>query len=158
MTRQGVFVILLMMFLSVPEWSLGQTSADAAYVEGRVKELPKKKPGKLDVTDERVLQFQWTGGDWTVPYNQVKTVYVSLSRRSALGEAFGLAGAAVGAAKKRKLLLSLNLTDDQGNNRNCVFFLPDASSPEFIQSLETKTGRKAVYESEEARKAIHEEK
>jgi hypothetical protein len=99
------------------------------------------------------LQFTWQKGTWKVPFAQIKTVYVSLSRRSALGEAFGLGGAAVGAAKKRKLLLSLTLTDEQGKSRNSVFCLLRGATPRFMSELESKIGRGIIYESAEARKA-----
>jgi hypothetical protein len=132
--------------------AVAQTNIDAAYVRGRVKELPKKKPGKLDVSDANVLKYIWKKGTWEVPFTQIKTIYILLSRRSAMVE-LGLVGAA-GFAKKRKVLLSLSFADDQGKNRNCVFFLPAGSSREFLNTLETKVGREAVFESAEARKAI----
>jgi len=139
-------------FLAFPAALLAQATYDAMYVQGRVNELPGKKPGKLDVADATALQFTWDKGTWKVPYTQIKTVYVSLSRRSAMVEAFGLPGAAIGEAKARKLLLSLNLTDESGTNRNCVFFLHGPAAPEFWKILEAKTGR-LIFESEEARKA-----
>ena len=136
----------------VPGGLAAQITYDAMYVQGRVKELPEKKPGKLDVADATVLQFTWDKGSWKVPFAQIKTVYVSLSRRSAMVEAFGLPGAAIGEAKARKLLLSLTLTDESGASRNCVFFIRGAATPQFWKTLESKTGR-VIFESEEARKA-----
>lgn len=152
MVRARTVFVLLILFVLSAGVAWAQQSFDAMYMQGRVRELPEKKPGKLDVSDADALQFTWEKGSWKVPFSQIKTVYVSLSRRSALGEAFGLAGAAIGEAKKRKLLFSLSLTDEKGTNRNAVFFLPGAPPPEFWQALEAKTGRPVVYESEEARK------
>jgi hypothetical protein len=146
-------MVVLGPLLVVPALLSAQITYDAMYVQGRVKELPEKKPGKLDVADATVLQFTWDKGTWKVPFSQIKTVYVSLSRRSAMVEAFGLAGAAIGEAKARKLLLSLNLTDESGTSRNCVFFIRGAAAPQFWKTLESKTGRAAIFESEEARKA-----
>jgi hypothetical protein len=146
-------LVMLVPFLALPSVLAAQTTYDAMYVQGRVKELPDKKPGKLDVADATVLQFTWDKGSWKVPFAQIRTVYVALSRRSAMGEAFGLPGAAIAEAKTRKLLLSLTLTDDSGNNRNCVFFIRGAASPQFWKTLESRTGRDVIFESEEARKA-----
>jgi hypothetical protein len=134
---------LVTLFLLVAGLVWAQNHTDAMYLKGRVKELPRKKLGKLDVSDAEVLQFTWQKGTWKVPFAHIKTVYVSLSRRPE-----------VLLARKRKLLLSLNLTDEQGTTRNCVFFLPRGSTREFIRELETKTGRGVIYESAEARKAI----
>jgi hypothetical protein len=61
-----------------------------------------------------------------------------------------------GRLKKRKLLLSLILTDEQGRNRRCVFFLPEAAPMKFFEIMEKKSGRNTVYESEEARRAVEE--
>jgi hypothetical protein len=62
-------------------------------------------------------------------------------------------GATIGEAKARKLLSSLTLTDDSGNSRNCVFFIRGAASPQFWKTLESRTGRDVIFESEEARNA-----
>lgn len=139
--RRALALVTLLLLAAGLVWA--QNHTDAMYLKGRVKELPRKKLGKLDVSDAEVLQFTWQKGTWKVPFAHIKTVYVSLSRRPE-----------VLLARKRKLLLSLNLTDEQGRKRNCVFFLPRGSTREFIRELETKTGRGVIYESAEARKAI----
>ncbi len=138
--KRVLALVTLLLLAAGLVWA--QNSTDAMYLKGRVKELPRKKLGKLDVSDTEVLQFTWQKGTWKVPFAHIKTVYVSLSRQPEV-----LWG------KKRKLLLSLTLTDEQGRNRNCVFFLPRGSTREFIRELETKTGRGVIYESTEARKA-----
>lgn len=144
--------VVLCLLLAATGWA--QEKADAAYFEGMVKEMPVKKPGKLIAGDGPDLEFTWEKGSWKTPYRQIKTIYLSLTRQSALGELFGLTGAAVGAMKKRKLMLSLILTDDEGKSRRCVFFLPYAATPKFFSVIEEKSGRKVVYESEEARLAV----
>jgi hypothetical protein len=143
--RRVLALATLLLLATSPAWA--QSSVEAMYLQGRVKELPKKKPGKLDVSDADFLQFTWQKGSWKVPFAQIKTVYASLSRRSALVEL------GIPADRKRKLLLSLTLTDEQGKSRNCVFFLPRGSTREFMRELETKSGRGVIYESAEARKA-----
>jgi hypothetical protein len=133
---------------------MGQISVPAAYFEGAVKEMPEKKAGKLEANDGEALEFTWDKGGWKVPYTQIKTIYISLSRQSELGQVFGLGGYAVGRMKKRKLLLSLILADEQGRNRRCVFFLPEAAPLKFFEIIEKKSGRTVVYESEEARREV----
>jgi hypothetical protein len=146
MGRAGSVIALGSALLLVATLTQAQTSIDAAYYQGRVDELPQKKPGKLDASHAEILQFTWEKGNWKVLYSEVKTVYVALSRRSVMVEVFGVPGA------KRKLLLSLVVADRPGGARNCVFYLPRGATREFMRALETKTGRRAVYESEEARK------
>jgi hypothetical protein len=148
----GSVVLCLMLAVAAQ----AQIEVPAAYFEGVVKEMPEKKPGKLIAADGETLEFAWEKGRWKVPYTQIKTIYLSLSRQSALGEAFGLSGAAVGAMKKRKLLLSLMLSNGEGRPLRCVFFLPQAAPREFMEMIEKKSGRNVVYESEEARLATEE--
>jgi hypothetical protein len=152
--RIVTLIVITLYCLSLAIVAQAQSRIDAAYFDGAVSELPQKKPGKLDASGDAALRFEWEKGEWKVPYTQVKTIYIALSRHSVLGEAFGLAGAAAGAMKKRKLMLALLLVDEQGRQRRCVFFLPYAASHEFVDAMEKKSGRKVVYESEEARLAI----
>jgi len=146
MLRSRCVGALAIALLLVTTLAQGQTTIDAAYLQGRVEELPKNKPGKLDAADAETLQFTWEKGSWKVLYSEIKTVYVSLTRRSVMVEVFGLPGA------KRKLLLSLVVADRPGATRNSVFYLPKGATRDFMRTLETKTGRRAVYESEEARR------
>jgi hypothetical protein len=147
MQRAGSLIALGSVLLLVATLAQAQTSIDAAYYQGRVEELPKNKPGKLDAGDAEILQFTWEKGNWKVLYSEVKTTYVALSRRSVMVEVFGVPGG------KRKLFLSLVVADRPGATRNCVFYLPRGATRDFMRALETKTGRRVVYESEEARKA-----
>ncbi len=151
-TIAGAVVLLLL--APVAGWA--QVEVTAAYFEGAVKEMPEKKRGKLIANDGETLEFVWEKGSWKVPYTQIKTIYLSLSRHSVLHEVFGLEGAVIGAMKKRKLLLSLILSGEQGRQRRCVFFLPQAAPRELLEMIEKKSGRNVVYESEEARLAIEE--
>ena len=155
MTTKSLFAAILLS-LPLAASAMGQINIPAAYFDGAVKEMPVKKAGKLAANDGETLEFTWDKGSWKVPYTEIKTVYLSLSRQSALGEIFGLEGYAVGRLKKRKLLLSLILTDEQGRNRRCVFFLPEAAPLKFFETIEKKSGRNVIYESEEARRAVEE--
>jgi hypothetical protein len=150
------FILSIVTSLLLATAAMGQVDVPAAYIDGAVKEMPEKKPGKLLANDGEALEFTWDKGSWKVPYSQIKTIYLSLSRQSELGSVFGLGGYAVGRLKKRKLLLSLILADEQGRNRRCVFFLPEAAPMKFFETIEKKSGRNTVYESEEARRAVEE--
>src|SRR5262245_54633357 len=155
MTKKS-FVVAVVLSLLPAASAMGQVEVPAAYFEGVVKEMPEKKPGKLAANDSETLEFTWDKGSWKVPYAQIKTIYVSLTRQSELGQVFGLGGYVAGRLKKRKLLLSLILADEQGRNRRCVFFLPEAASLKLFEVIEKKSGRNVVYESEEARRAVEE--
>ena len=150
------FILSIVLSLLSATAAMGQIEVPAAYFEGAVKEMPLKKPGKLLANDGEALEYAWDKGNWKVPYSQIKTIYISLSRQSELHQVFGLGGYAVGRLKKRKLLLSLIFTDEQGRNRRCVFFLPEAASLKFFEMIEKKSGRNTIYESEEARLAVEE--
>jgi hypothetical protein len=150
------FILSIVLMLLSAATAMGQVDVPAAYFDGVIKEMPEKKPGKLLANDGEALEFTWDKGSWKVPYSQIKTIYLSLSRQSELGLVFSFPGYAVGRLKKRKLLLSLIITDEQGRNRRCVFFLPEAAPLKFFEIIEKKSGRNTVYESEEARRAVEE--
>ncbi len=150
------FLLSVVLTASLTAVAMGQIDVPAAYLDGAVKEMPEKKPGRLLASDGEALEFTWDKGNWKVPYSQIKTIYLSLSRQSELHQVFGLPGYAVGRLKKRKLLLSLIFADEQGRNRRCVFFLPEAAPLKFFETIEKKSGRNTVYESEEARRAVEE--
>ena len=154
--KTKTFILSIVLSLLPATAAMGQSDVPAAYFDGAVKEMPEKKPGKLLASDGEALEFTWDKGSWKVPYSQIKTIYLSLSRQSELGMVFGPGGYAVGRLKKRKLLLSLILTDENGRNRRCVFFLPEAAPLKFFEIMEKKSGRNTVYESEEARRAVDE--
>jgi hypothetical protein len=129
----------------------------AVLYNGKVEGLPKGKQGSFLVSDPSLLSFRWNGGHWRVPYASIKTIYISLSRQPLAGAFIaGLPGAAVDAARRRKLLLSLVL-DDAGKSSNCVFFLPEAAPQAFVRALTDRSGSTAIFESEEARKAVYKE-
>ena len=54
-------------------------AVDAVYWRGKLRISEKKKPGKLVVTETKLL-FTYNGSNWEVPPGHVKTIYVSLSR------------------------------------------------------------------------------
>lgn len=145
--RSVLFLLLSAGLATGLSWA--QTNIEVVYRQGRAPGVTENTRGTLDTSAADLLQFTWEKGSWKVPFPQIRTIYVSLTRRPESGAVFGLPG--VGA--KRKLLLSLLFVDDRGANRNAVFFLPGAPLREFLQALENKTGRKIVYESEEARRA-----
>lgn len=153
--KKILFALFIASLLAAGE-AQAQTSIDVVYWSGSTKNIPEKKPGKLSLNDAGTLEFSWDKGTWKTQIAQLKTVYVSLSRPSALVEAFGLPGAAAGAAKRRKLLLSIIFADERNKNDRCVFFLYKPPTQEFLKNLETRSGRSVVYESEEARKATEE--
>jgi hypothetical protein len=144
-SRVQNLLIALVMFVALVS---AQEPVEAVYLQGRIKEIPERKAGKLDPSDPEVLRFTWDKGSWKAPYTQIKTIYLSMTRQSVMIEVFGVPGA------RRKVLMSLVFTDEQGNSRNGVFILSGASNHGLLQTLEKRSGRQAVYESAEARKAV----
>jgi hypothetical protein len=86
------FILSIVLILLSATAAMGQIEVPAAYFEGAVKEMPVKKPGKLLANDGEALEYAWDKGNWKVPYSQIKTIYISLSRQSELHQVFGLGG------------------------------------------------------------------
>ncbi|MBI4471316.1 MAG: hypothetical protein HY646_01530 [Acidobacteria bacterium] len=147
-----IFCYAAMSLLSEESIAQEQRSIQVVYAEGSTKVIPDKASGELVLSEDGNLTFTHKSGNWKLPSTQIKTIYVSLSRRSALGEVFGVPGAVIGAAKQRKLLLSLAASDESGRNIRTVFELRDQTA-DFLTALGKKSGRTVVYESDEARRA-----
>jgi hypothetical protein len=97
------FILSIVLMLLSATAAMGQVDVPAAYFDGAVKEMPEKKPGKLLANDGEALEFTWDKGSWKVPYSQIKTIYLSLSRQSELGQVFGVGGYAVGKAEETQI-------------------------------------------------------
>jgi len=128
---------------------------DLAYIGGSAK-VPPGKLAVLEVSDEQLMRITWKGGSWELPYSRIQTLYVSLSRPSAMVE---MAGATyglllLGALRGRKAYLSVRYEDPDGASKTCLFVIPAGSGQNTVDTLGKKSSRNVVFESEEARRRL----
>lgn len=119
----------------------------------------KQVDGKWDLEDEYLV--------FTPKKKELQALKVSYGRIESLeyGQKVGRRlGAAIGASlispvgllflfsKKRKHFLTIGFKDDEGKMQGAVFELAKGIVPESLSTLETRTGKKVEFESDEARK------
>ena|SRR3972149_3504975 len=157
MRKLTVVFLLTSLCLALPS-SAAVRGKDAMYVGGTFTDIPEKTKGKFDLTGETVAVF-------TTKKNQ--TIWISYKAISSL-EYGQKAGRRVGAAvvvsplflfsKKRKHYLTVNFADETGKEQAAVFELSKGSVHDTAGTLETRSGRKIEFESEDARKHFEKSK
>ena len=122
------------------------------YMGGTVAALSRKSEGNIDTTDEEALVFRAKHAFVQIPYSKINTIEYGqrVSRRYA--EAV-LISPLLLLAKKRKHFLTLGYTDERGRQQALVFQVHKGAVRSVLVSLEAKTGRKVVFQDDEARKA-----
>ena len=153
------------MLAALGAWPLAAQSRNPAdspgplvpvYAGGDTKVVPAGQAARLDLRDERFLKLSWKGGgSWELPYERIQTLYVSLSRPSAMVELGGISYAFLfGALKGRKSYMSVRYEDANGVPRTCYFYLPPGAS-EAVDMLAQRSKRNPVFESHESKRAVY---
>ncbi len=124
------------------------------YAGGSVR-LKVNSLATMDLKHDTDMRVVWKDGAWNLPYSKVRTLYVSLSRPTALVE---LAGATYGASlfglfKNRKAYLSVRFEEADGSSHTCVFLVPPGAG-ELVDLLAQKSGKGLTWETHEAKRAI----
>ncbi|MGH9427204.1 MAG: hypothetical protein ACRD2L_12980 [Terriglobia bacterium] len=122
-----------------------------SYAGGQAP-MPKNVTASVRVGDE-ALNLRWQTGQWDLPYEQIRTLYVSLSRPSALVE-LDAALAPLALAKKRKCYLSIRYEDVNGSHKIFYFLIARGNGRSLLDALALRSKVGVVFESEEARRAM----
>ena len=164
MTRVPSVVLLIVLLVSTlhgPAVFLGQADQKGKeapngilYVGGSA-EVPKNVVGALDVEDGESLRISWEGGQWELPYKRIQVLYVSVSRPSAMVELGGIsAWFLLAATKGKKCYLSVQYEEPNAHPKKCFFLIKGKSASRVMETLEKKSNRSLVFESEEARRRV----
>ncbi len=131
----------------------------ARYVGGTIAVFKEAVDGKWDLLENAaVFTAKKSSGQVTIPYDKIESLEYGQKVGRRLGAA--TAGALIVSpaflfllfSKKRKHFLSISFTDEQGNKQGAVFELAKGIVKESLTTLETKSGKKVEYESDEAQK------
>jgi hypothetical protein len=130
------------------------------YVGGTTTTLKKGAEGKIVTDDQKTMVFTYGSGKLEIPYEK----FVGLAygqhagRRVGATVARGVTTLGIMAlpilfSKKRKHYLTIEYTDDAGVNQAAVFEVGKEAVQWTLKALEVRSGKKIVYEDDEARKA-----
>ena len=130
----------------------GGIGGRADYVGGTSSVFAEKAGGRLVTSDPATLRFHTKSATVEIPYSRIHTLeygqkvdrrYVSAVLVSPL---FLL-------AKSRKHFLTVGYDDAAGQTQALIFQVDKSDVRAVLVSLEARTGRKVVFQDDEARKA-----
>ena len=143
-------VLILLVAASIC-WG-GSVGGRVEYIGGTSPTISEKAGGRLITADAATLRIKTKAGTVEVPYERIHTLeygqkvdrrYISAVLVSPL---FLL-------AKSRKHFLTIGYRDGEGQPQAMIFRVDKADVRSVLVSLEARTGRKVVFQDDEARKA-----
>jgi hypothetical protein len=126
------------------------------YVGGTLTAISEKTEGKLDLSSDSALVFTAKAGKITVPYKGLTSIEYGQKAGRRVGVALAVSPVAL-FSKKRKHYLSIAFSDEQGNKQGAVFEVAKGMIHSVVTNLETRSGKKVEFESEEAKKHFEKE-
>ena len=130
----------------------------AKYVGGTVAGLTAGTDGFLELADSSAVFRAKKGAAVSIPYGRIESLEYGQKVGRRVGAALGTAMAISPVfllllfSKKRKHFLTIGFTDESGSKQGAVFELAKGVVHETLTSLETTSGKKVEFESEEAQK------
>jgi len=150
--KRTVALFCCVIFLLEPLAFAGLGSDKTEYLGGTVNSIKEGTEGRSSAKDERVFVFDYQGGKFQVPYDQINDLEYGQKAGRRLGVAIAVTWMAL-LSKKRKHFLTIGFKDENDKQQAAVFELGKNIVRVTLASLEARTGRKVEYEDDEARKA-----
>jgi hypothetical protein len=126
------------------------------YVGGTMMAMPEKTEGKLDLSGDSALVFMAKAGKFAIPYKGIASIEYGQKAGRRVGVALAVSPVAL-FSKKRKHFVSIAFQDEQGNKQGAVFELAKGVVHSVVTTLETRSGKKVEFESEDAKKHFEKE-
>ena len=143
-------VLLLLLILSGPILAAGPGS-HIEYVGGTLS-VKERCDGVISAKDAETLAVQLKSARFAVPYVRINLIeYGQKVSRNYVSAA--LISPLLLLAKKRQHFLTVGFVDEDGNQQAMVLRVGKRDIRAVLVSLEARTGRKVIYQDEEARKA-----
>ena len=124
---------------------------DAMYVGGTIAGLAEKSEGKIEFAETGAVFTAKRGAKLTMPYDKIQTLEYGQKAGRRVGMGIAISPLFL-LSHKRKHFLTIGFVDEAGKQQGAVLELAKGSVQETLSVLETKSGKKVEYESEEARK------
>jgi len=148
--RRLVPLALVLCLLAEIATSAAAGGNNAKYVGGTIATLQENTDGKIELADKTAVFTAKKGARLSILYEKIN----SLEYGQKAGRRLGL-GVTISPlfllSKKRKHFLTIGFTDESGKTQGVVFELAKGAVRETLSTLETKSGKKTEYESDQAR-------
>ena len=126
---------------------------EAMYVGGTLKNVPEKTEGKLDLSNETAMRFTSKKGEITIQYAKIESIEYGQKAGRRVGVALAVSPLAL-FSKKRRHYVTVGFVDVDGKKQGAVFEVAKGGIRNMLATLETRSGKKVEYESEEAKKHV----
>jgi hypothetical protein len=123
----------------------------AKYVGGTLTGLAENTDGTFELGDTAAVFKAKKGATIAIPYKQIDSLEYGQKAGRRLGLALTVSILFI-FSKKRKHFLTINFDDEAGKKQGAVFELSKGIVRGTLTTLETQSGKKVEYESDEARK------
>jgi len=144
----------LAVVVGLPGTSVAAVRGDEVlYVGGTVPNLPEGTEGRVDLSNEDKMIFSSGKGGFEIPYRSITSLEYGQKAGRRLGVAITITIWAL-FSKKRKHFLTIGYTIGD-KPQGVVLEIAKGRPKAVITVLETRSGRKVEYESQEARKHVH---
>jgi len=148
------FVCLTLLIIFCNSMVIAAVRGDKAmYVGGTLASIPEKSEGRLDLGDTNLAKFVWKKTEVLIPYGRILSLEYGQKAGRRIGAAVAVSPLLL-FSKKRKHYVTIGFTDDQGKQQGAVFELSKGTVRAALTTLESRSGKKVEYESEEAKKNL----
>ncbi|MBI1738370.1 MAG: hypothetical protein HYR58_03900 [Acidobacteria bacterium] len=152
--KRTLSLILMFSFLWTPLAAAAVRGKAARYVGGTLSVFKDAVNGTWDMAESEVVFSADKGGAKVgIPYAKIETIEYGqkAGRRVGVGV---LVNPLFLLSKKRKHFVSIAYLDENGKKQGAVFELAKGIVKESLTTLESKSGKKVEYESDEAKKYL----
>ena len=126
------------------------------YVGGTMAAVAEKTDGQLDLSGADALSFTAKTGQFAIPYKGITSIEYGQKAGRRVGLAVAVSPVAL-FSKKRKHYLTIGFNDEKGGKQGAVFELAKGVVHSVVSTIETKSGKKIEFESDEARQHFEKE-
>ena len=143
---------LLSGFLFLLTAAAGEPGVKTEFIGGTLPGVAPRSTAWLDMTGSEALKFSSGQTGFEIPYRRIDTLEYGqrVSRRYA--EAIILSPILL-LSKSRKHFVTIGYEDASGQHQALVFQVGKGDIRTVLAGLETRSGRKVVFQDDEARKA-----
>ncbi len=143
--------VLLSLLLIVPLIAATR-GKDVMYSGGTISQIPENTKGTLDLADDKAAVFALKRGErLTIPYSGITSLEYGQKAGRRVGAALAVNPAFL-LSKKRRHYLTVTFKDSSGAGQSAVFELSKGTVQSVVTTLETRSGKKTEFESDEAKK------
>jgi hypothetical protein len=130
----------------------GEPGLKTEFIGGTLPGVPPRSAARLDLTGSDALKFTAKNAAMTIPYRRIEMLEYGQNVSRRIAEAVLLSPLLL-LSKSRKHFVTIGYEDEAGQHQALVFRVEKGDIRAVMAGLEARTGRRFVFQDDEARKA-----